>query len=781
MTTYPGSLDSFTNPLSTDTLATAGGSTAIPHANQHANLNDAVLAIQTKLNTSGNHSTAGVVFLDTNKKLVSTPQGNAGQFLMSYGPIANGGPEWISLPIVEIVSAATTTTLTGTWVYANNIPGTTPATLTYTGSSYTIDGYSFTAGDRVLIKDQTSSSTPTYVANGVYVITNIGTSILLTRDNDSDTMGKIGGTIVSVENGNANGGTLWQSTNSSSNTLGTTPILYNNIVTSTGGSGIAGQLLMSYGGYGLNAPEWVSIASMESASVATTTALAGTYANNNPGTTPSTLTITATGVLTIDGYTTQLNDRILVKDQLVGSTPTYIANGVYVVTTAGATGVSAVLTRDNDSDTMGKLSAMPISIDQGATNGGLAWFNTNKITDTMGTTPVSYSKFLFSNSPTITTPTLTSPLYSAGTITAAPIRFTTSGSLLLTTPAAGNMEVDSSGNLYYSPSTTRYTVPLSTTGNSLIFTTSGATTLTLPTTGTLITGSSPTITTPTIDTVNTSLTTTGTAALWNTGITTGTISIGGSLTTGTISIATGGTGVTNINLGHTNALIGLTGNTTVTGTLTATSTVDASSGVTSFFPTPTSITLGAAATTATLFGAATTLSLGNTATTAQTVNMFTASTGASTYNIATGATTSATTKAVNIGGGGVSGSVTNITLGSTTSGAIGTTRITGSLALATPPAIITTTTYTVGVNDTYLIFNTTAACTVTMPSAATYSGRVITLKQIAAFAVSSSSSTGNLGVVPLTTTTAGTAILSGAGKFAHLVSDGTNWVTMMSN
>ena len=436
-TNYPGSLDSFTNPTSADNLATAGGSTAIPHASQHSNLNDAVLAIQTKLNTSGNHSTAGVVFLDTNKNLVSTPQGNAGQFLMSYGPIANGGPEWISLPIVEIVRAATTTTLTGTWVYANNIPGTTPATLTYTGSSYTIDGYSFTAGDRVLIKDQTSSSTPTYVANGVYIITNIGTSILLTRDNDSDTMGKIGGTIVSVENGNANGGTLWQSTNSSSNTLGTTPIIYNNAVTSTGGSGIAGQLLMSYGGYGLNAPEWVSIASMERASVATTTALAGTYANNNPGTTPSTLTITATGVLTIDGYTTQLGDRILVKDQLVGSTPTYIANGVYVVTTAGATGVSAVLTRDNDSDTMGKLSAMPISIDQGATNGGLAWFNTNKITDTMGTTPVSYSKFLFSNSPTLTTPTIAT-INAGGTGVAASLfPDVTTGSISIGTGVTG--------------------------------------------------------------------------------------------------------------------------------------------------------------------------------------------------------------------------------------------------------------------------------------------------------------------------------------------------------
>jgi hypothetical protein len=54
--------------------------------------------------------------------------------------------------------------------------------------------------------------------------------------------------------------------------------------------------------------------------------------------------------------------------------------------------------------------------------------------------------------------------------------------------------------------------------------------------------------------------------------------------------------------------------------------------------------------------------------------MFTASTGASTYNFATGATLTATTKAINIGGGGVSGSTTNIALGSinSVSGALGT-------------------------------------------------------------------------------------------------------------
>jgi hypothetical protein len=51
-------------------------------------------------------------------------------------------------------------------------------------------------------------------------------------------------------------------------------------------------------------------------------------------------------------------------------------------------------------------------------------------------------------------------------------------------------------------------------------------------------------------------------------------------------------------------------------------------------------------------------------------------TGASTINVGYGATTSGTTKTVNIGTAGVSGSITNINIGSAVSGALGTTNIT---------------------------------------------------------------------------------------------------------
>ena len=55
------------------------------------------------------------------------------------------------------------------------------------------------------------------------------------------------------------------------------------------------------------------------------------------------LTLNATGVLTVDGVAMPAGARILVKDQT-----NKLHNGLYTVTTAGATGVAAVLTRTDD-------------------------------------------------------------------------------------------------------------------------------------------------------------------------------------------------------------------------------------------------------------------------------------------------------------------------------------------------------------------------------------------------------------------------------------------------
>jgi hypothetical protein len=102
--------------------------------------------------------------------------------------------------------------------------------------------------------------------------------------------------------------------------------------------------------------------------------------------------------------------------------------------------------------------------------------------------------------------------------------------------------------------------------------------------------------------------------------------------------------------------------------------------------------------------------------------------------------------------------------------------VNGSIAFRAP-SLTNAATYTVATTDVSLRFTTTA-CTVTLPAAASFTGRVLYLNNVTAIAVTSASSN----VIPLGSNTAGTAILAAtAGKFAMIQSNGTNWITMMAN
>lgn len=98
----------------------------------------------------------------------------------------------------------------------------------------------------------------------------------------------------------------------------------------------------------------------------------------------------------------------------------------------------------------------------------------------------------------------------------------------------------------------------------------------------------------------------------------------------------------------------------------------------------------------------------------------------------------------------------------------------GSLGRGAP--VTTAVNLTVATTTTWIIC--TAAVVLTLPTASAWTGREITVKNTAAAAVTSASSN----VVPIGGGAAGTAILAAtAGKFATLVSDGTNWVIMAAN
>ena len=81
----------------------------------------------------------------------------------------------------------------------------------------TIDGISLVAGDRVLVKDQTTTS-----QNGIYVVA----AGAWTRALDANTSSKIASALVAVDSGTANGGKLFDNDFKTTDTLGTTEMLW---------------------------------------------------------------------------------------------------------------------------------------------------------------------------------------------------------------------------------------------------------------------------------------------------------------------------------------------------------------------------------------------------------------------------------------------------------------------------------------------------------------------------------------------------------------------------
>lgn len=143
----------------------------------------------------------------------------------------------------------------------------------------------------------------------------------------------------------------------------------------------------------------------------------------------------------------------------------------------------------------------------------------------------------------------------------------------------------------------------------------------------------------------------------------------------------------------------------------------------------------------------------------------------------TGLTSTPTSGQVAIGNG------SGFTLSTLTAGnGIDITNGTGSITIARSGASVSsapvtaTSNYTVATTDTWIINNKTgSSLTVTLPAAASYTGRELTIQNYQAQTVISASSN----VVYIGGGAAGTAILAASvGDSATLVSDGTNWVMM---
>lgn len=93
------------------------------------------------------------------------------------------------------------------------------------------------------------------------------------------------------------------------------------------------------------------------------------------------------------------------------------------------------------------------------------------------------------------------------------------------------------------------------------------------------------------------------------------------------------------------------------------------------------------------------------------------------------------------------------------------------------PQTIVASTYSQKSTDGSLIFNTSGTHTLTLLAAATFPGKIFTMRTIAAQLINSATSN----VIPLVGGSASASILPAtAGKWATLQSDGTNWQIMAS-
>lgn len=153
------------------------------------------------------------------------------------------------------------------------------------------------------------------------------------------------------------------------------------------------------------------------------------------------LTGTATGVLTVDGSAVALNDRILVKDEVVQAN-----NGLYSCTVAGALGVAYVLTRTTDMDAGSEVPGAFAFVEAGTVNVGAGYTVAGAGPYTLGTTAIVWTQFSGAGEISVTAP-ITKTGNTIGITSPLPIA---SGGTNAATAAAARMSLQIEGRTTFS-------------------------------------------------------------------------------------------------------------------------------------------------------------------------------------------------------------------------------------------------------------------------------------------------------------------------------------------
>lgn len=187
-------------------------------------LSGAVTGTATSFNGSANitipttvsTTQGGIVYGSSSTAYGTTAAGTAGQMIVSNGTSA---PTWTT-PSLLLIPDST---------FKKSVRCATTANITLSGTQ-TIDGIAVVAGDRVLVKNQTTAS-----QNGIYDVA----AGAWTRSTDADAASEIGAAVVAVDSGTANGGEMWTTTFKTTDVLGTTSMNWYEMLYNTGTWGIS--------------------------------------------------------------------------------------------------------------------------------------------------------------------------------------------------------------------------------------------------------------------------------------------------------------------------------------------------------------------------------------------------------------------------------------------------------------------------------------------------------------------------------------------------------------